>query len=243
MQDVDQDSVRYFSPPKTEYRLQIDDIVDVQITSEDPRIAALFSKSYMPKQNTNQQIQAGIGGDPFYLTGYIVDDSGYINLPALGKIEVFELTIAELHDEIEHRLLEYFNPGKYYLAVKLGGLRFSVFGDVTSPGRYVVLERNYNIYQVLAEFGDMTTFAKRNDVYIMRKKKGDLEMKRIDLLGEDIFESEYFYIMPNDVIYVRPVKIKALGFEATFLQNFSTTLSFVTSSLLLVVTLRQLNQQ
>jgi len=243
MADVERDSAIYFDPPKTEYRLQVDDIIDVDITSQDEKIASLFSKTYSNQQNI-QLNRGGVGGggDPFYLTGYIVDDSGVIKLPVLGEIEVEELTIAEVEQRLEQELLKYFNPGKFYVSVKLGGLRFSVFGDVNGPGRYVVLERNYNIYQALAEFGDMQTFAKRNDVYILRKVEGQLKMTHVDLLSEEVFDTEYFYIMPNDVIYVRPARVKTLGLSSTFLQNFNVTLSFVSSTLLFIATVRSLSQ-
>lgn len=241
MNEVPEDSVKYFDPPKTVYRIQADDILDINITSEDKEIAGLFSKTYTVSQPNQMQQGGMIGGDPFYLTGYIVNDSGKIRLPVLGEIMVVEMTIDEIEEVITKELLKYFNPDKFYISVKLGGLRFSVFGEVGAPGRYVVMERNYNIYQALAEFGDMQTFAKRNDVYVLRKSSGKLKMAHVDLLTEDVFDSEYFYVMPNDIIYVRPVKIKNIGFGTTFLQNFGTTLSFISSTLLFVVTLRSLN--
>lgn len=244
MEDVSADSSVFLIPPKGTYGLQVDDIIDIQINSENQDVSWLFSKTYSIQQPNNQAQQAassGSGGDPFYLTGYIVDDSGFVKLPKIGKLKVLELTVEEVERLIEAELLNYFVSGSFYVSVKLGGLRFSILGEVKSQGRYVVLERNYNIFQALAQFNDVGVFAQRNDVYIMRKQDGGYKISKIDLLDEDVFNSEFFYIMPNDVIYVRPSRVKPLGFSATFLQNFNTTLTFLSSSLLIWASIRTLN--
>jgi polysaccharide export outer membrane protein len=240
------DSVATYATPRSEYKLQVDDIIDIKITSPSEDGAMFFDQTFRAStmQNMNLAQMAGQGGDLFYLTGYIINDSGFVQIPVLGNVPAAGLSVAELKRTLETRLLEYFTSrNSFYVGVKLGGLRYSVLGEVARPGRYVVLENRYNIYQALAQVGDLTAFANRNQVWLIRQEGGSSRVYSIDLMSEKLMTSPLFYIQPNDVIYVRPLKAKMAGFGSTFLQNLSSIASLLSLSLSMYIAYLTLQNQ
>jgi polysaccharide export outer membrane protein len=116
------------------------------------------------------------------------------------------------------------------LILKLVNYNVSVVGEVKRPGQYKIYQDHINIFEVLALAGDMTTFAKREDVILVRKTEKGSKVYKLDLLDDKFLESELFYIKPDDIIYVQPVKGRNFAFTA-----FPYTL--VISSISLVIAL------
>jgi len=98
------------------------------------------------------------------------------------------------------------------VVVKLVNYNVSIVGEVKRPGQYKIYQDRLNIYEVLAMAGDMTTFAKREDVVLVRKTEKGSKVHHINLLEDVVLESEFFYIMPDDIIYIQPVKGKNFAF-------------------------------
>lgn len=238
LENLSVDTAIQYEVLRTEYKLQADDIIDIQITSPVAELASFFSQSFrMVNVSNNQQAQmASNGSDVFYLTGYTVDDSGIVRLPELGAVKVSGLSIREVEDLLSSMLLKYFkNTSSFYVKVKLGGIRFSILGEVNKPGRYVVLESRYSIFQALAQVGDLQVFAQRNNILIQRMQDGKIVNYEVDLFSDAIYSQPYFYIQPNDVIYVRQLKSKAFGVGATFMENLRTVFSLVTTTVSLYI--------
>lgn len=238
LEDRENDSVITYEQQMTQYRLQPYDILDIQITSPNMEAAGFFSQTFSTAgvaNSTSMARMAGLGGDLFYMNGYFIDDNGEIKMPFLGTLNVAGKTIYEIRAMLEQDLLQYFNSeNSFYVTVKLGGLRYTVTGEVMQPGRYVMLETRYNIYQALAQAGDLTVFANRNELWLIRQEGGKSKIYAIDLLSEEIMTSPLYYIQPNDIIYVRPLKAKQYGVGSTFLQNFTVTLSIFSTTLALI---------
>jgi polysaccharide export outer membrane protein len=114
--------------------------------------------------------------------------------------------------------------------VKLVNYNVSVVGEVHNPGQYKIYQEHLNIYEVLAMAGDMTTFAKREDVVLVRKTEKGSKVYHLNLLEDTLLESEFFYIMPDDIVYIQPVKGKNFAFN-----QFPYTL--VISSISLIIAL------
>lgn len=237
LEDVATETVVDYEQQRTEYKLQVDDIVDIRITSPVPEAAMFFSQTFKSSEGGGSQTMQmlGQGGDIFYLTGYIVEEGGTVSLPVIGDLPAAGKSIEEIRTYLEDELLKYFNKESYYVSVKLGGIRFSIFGEVARPGRYIVLESRYNIYQALAHVGDLGVFANRNEVYLMRQNTGKTEVITLDLLSEDLLTSEYFYLKSNDVFYIKPIRAKTLGLGATFWQNLNSAVSLLSTSLSLYI--------
>lgn len=228
------DTVSVYPYKRAEYRLRIDDIVSVQINSADPEMASMFSQDFGNQQNmgNNQMMRsAGGNGDVFYFTGYIVNDSGKIEFPYLGSVKAEGRTVEELRTRLKSELSKYFRADSYFIKVQLGGIRYSMMGEINRPGRFVALESRYNLFQALADAGGATGFADRKNVILIRQYPKGSRIHQLNLLDPNIINSDYYYLRPNDIIYIRPLKSKTYGFGQTFAQNFTLVLSILSTGL------------
>lgn len=163
-----------------------------------------------------------------YLNSYAVDEEGYVELPFIGRLYVKGLTINEAKDVIQHEIDKYLNETT--VIVKLVNYSVSVVGEVNRPGQYKIYQDRINIFEIISLAGDLTTYAKRDDIVLVRKQENDARIYHINLLEDNVLESDYYYIMPDDIVYVRPVKGKNFAFSA-----FPYTLIISTISLTLAL--------
>jgi len=213
------------------YRLQVNDILYIDIKAENSNIVSLFKSS---GSNSNSQNK----GEGLYFSGYTVDRHGNIRIPYIGDLNVLGYTENEVRLKIESELGKFLkNPDLVFVTVKLAGIRFIVTGEVGSPGTINLAQNQVSIIDAVANAGEITQLGNREDVTLIRKTLDGVKKYKINLTNIDVFESENFYIQPNDIIYVAPLKQKAWGTGTTGLQTFSTVvtvLSFLVSSVLLV---------
>ncbi len=129
------------------------------------------------------------------------------------------------------------NPELVFVTVKLAGIRFVVTGEVGSPGTINLMQNQVTIIDAIANAGEISELGNKQEVTVIRKSLDGVKKYQLDFTKMDIFESENFYVQPNDIIYVAPLKQKSWGTGTTGLQTFSTAvtiLSFLVSSVLLV---------
>lgn len=234
-----EDQEETYEYQRYEYHLQVNDIIDVQVKSMNQEANELFSRD--AGSNTNQAMRAGIqgGGDIYYMTGYSVNDSGYVELPIIGNVKVIGLTIPEAKKVIEKEVKQYFT--KYYLRVQLGGIRYSALGEFNAPGKYTVLQNQLTIFEAIANAGDLNTVANRDEVVLIRQYPDGTQMHRINLLDRSIIGSPYYFIQPNDIIYVEPLQRKTLGFGVNASQSIGTLVSILSSGLALILAIQSVN--
>jgi polysaccharide export outer membrane protein len=166
-----------------------------------------------------------------YLQSYTLDDEGCIEMPLTGKIELRNLTVDEAKERLQTELDKYVNQTT--IIVKLSNFNLTVLGEVSHPGMYKVYQSQINIFEAIALAGNVTNFAKREEVRIIRQTDNGSEIITVDLGQADVLSSPYYYLKPNDIIYVEPLKIKQWGFT-TF--PYSTVLS-ITSMAVTFITL------
>ncbi len=216
----------------TPYRLQVNDVLFIDIKAENPDLVSLF------KNNNAANNSSTAKGDGLYFTGYTVDRHGNIRIPYIGEINVLGYTEKEVREKIESELGKFLkNPDLVFVTVKLAGIKFVVTGEVGSPGTISLPQNQVSIIDAIANAGEITQYGNRKEVFIIRKSLDGVKKYKLDLTNIDVFQSENFYIQPNDVIYVAPLKQKAWGTGTTGLQTFSTivtVLSFLASTVLLV---------
>ena len=203
------------------YRLQINDIVSLDIKAEDEAIVSLFKTS--AQGNTE---------------GYSVDRHGNIRIPYLGEVNILGYTEKEAREKIEQKLTTYFKDSKaLFVTLKLNGIRFTITGEVGSPGTKNLMQNQVSIVEALANAGEINDMGNRKEVIIIRKSIDGVQKYSLDLTDIAIFNSEHFYIQPNDVIYVSPLPQKTWGTGTNGLQTFGTfisILSFIASSVILI---------
>ena len=213
------------------YRVQTNDILSIRIKALDQQLVNMFSNSDL--QNANPTDQS------LYFDGFTVDDHGNIRIPVLGEMNVLGYTLEEVRVKIETRLLdEYFKKeANIFVMVKLAGLRYTVNGEITSPGTKTLYQEKANIMEAIANSGDITMTGNRKEVVVVRQYPHGTEMHTIDLTDAKSMQSPYYFLQPNDYIYIKPLKQKSWGTGATGTQSVATiitALSLITTTFLLV---------
>ena len=146
-----------------------------------------------------------------YLNSYTVNDSGYVEFPLIGKIFVDNMTIEKIQKELQNKVDEYVK--NTVVMVKLANFRISMLGEFNHPGKYVVYQDKINLFEAIALAGDMTDFARRNQVLLVRQSEKGVKTQRLNLNDYSLLESEYYYLMPNDIVYVEPLRGKQFAFS------------------------------
>jgi len=216
------------------YRLQTNDILSINLKAIDPKLVSIFNASANTNENMVQNSESGL-----YFNGYRVDDHGNIRIPILGEINVLGYTLEEVRLKIEKQLLEeYFNKeANLFVNVKLSGFRYTINGEVGNTGTKTLYQENVNILEAIANAGDITMVGNRKEVTIMRKTPTGVEMHDVDLTDRNVINSPYYYLQPNDYIYVKPLKQKSWGTGKTGIESLGTVitlLSLVTTTYLLL---------
>ena len=131
---------------------------------------------------------------------YLVDSDGNIDFPVLGKLSAEGKTLEEFRKEFTGHLTHYIkNPT---VSVKLANFKVTFLGEVARPGQVSVPEGQTTLLNALGLVGDVTMYAKRDDILLVRNVNGTIEKARINLMDANFINSPYFHLKQNDVIYV-----------------------------------------
>ncbi len=214
------------------YRLQVNDIISINIKAKDSRLVEMFSTS----SGQSQQV-ASI--ESLYFNGYTIDDHGNIRIPIIGEMNILGTTIEETRNKIETELLsKYFQKeAGIFVTVKLAGFRYTINGEVSSTGTKILYQERVNILEAIANSGDITVIGDRKDVKVIRQFPQGAETFSIDLTDSRATQSPAFYLQPNDYIYVKPLKQKTWGTGKTGIESLGTIitlLSLATTTYLLL---------
>jgi len=206
------------------YRVQIDDILSINVKALDEELVKIFNPT-----NTSAIAGGNIGlsEQGLYFNGFTVDLHGNIEFPILGEINVLGYTVEEIEDKVKDLLLEkYFKEtAQIFVTVKLAGLRYTTLGEIGNKGTQVLYRERVNILEAVANAGDIAQTGDRKDVLIVRQYPDGQKIHHIDLTDIAAMESEFYYIQPNDIIMVKPLKRKALGAGQTATQTITTVAS------------------
>ena len=161
------------------------------------------------------------------MSGYLVNNDGDIVFPVLGKIHVLGKTHTELAAELEQRLVGEGHILDAVVTVKLMNFRVSVLGDVQRPGQIQATGERLTIFEALSMVGDLTIYGQRTNIVVIREENGKRVIGEIDLTSQDVFESPYYYLHQNDVVYVEPNKKRkrSADHDPVYLTYISTGVS------------------
>ena len=138
------------------------------------------------------------------VTGYLVDEQGFITFPVLGKINVAGLQ----HDSVETIIQKRLISGEYVIdpvvTVSPMNFRVSVVGEVRNPKELHITGERLTIFEALAMCGDITDSGRRDNVVVMREINGSVIPIEINLTRKSLFNSEAYYLQQNDIVYVEP---------------------------------------
>lgn len=200
-----------FEQIRNAYTIQIQpgDILQITVHSSNQIEAQRFN--IMTVQEVTQAIRIGAGNNLSEPLGYIVDREGYIDMPVIGKVDVLNRSIEEAKELIEDKIADTGYLRDQNIQIRFLSFRITVSGEVNYPGSYIIQSQRINILEALGLAGDVTIFSNRDNILIIREKNGIRSFGRLNIKSKDIFDSPYFYLQPNDVIYVEPHRAKVMA--------------------------------
>lgn len=213
-----------------DYELRIGDRLYIYVYSVDERVDKMFNSSSGTIGIQMLQGGGGVGGS-YDLYTYLVQEDGCIDFPMVGRVPVRGMTTREvkrvLEDELSSFIKSYGDYQMMSVEVKIVRRSFSVISDGGS-GTFNIQKEKVTIFEALAMAGDIGDFGDRSKVRIVREKEGLTLVKEFDVRSEDIINSEFYYIEPNDVIYIQRIKGQSFGINSvtTTISVVATTLAF-----------------
>jgi polysaccharide export outer membrane protein len=194
---VSEEVLDNYTPPL----IQPQDILGVNVSSLNPEASVVFNYNLNRVNGNNYDMSPG---NP--VVGYLVDVQGEIHLPLVGAMKVAGLTTSEISRQLQAKLKTYLREP--IVNLRIINFKVSVFGDVLKPDVYNVQNERITIPEALSLAGDLNITAIRTNVLLVREQNGKRQYIPIDLTSKAIFNSPYFYLKNNDVIYVQADKTK-----------------------------------
>ncbi len=206
----------------TLYKLQPNDILSINVSSFNTQVSEFY----------NLKNDGGIGG-------FLVKKNGYVNIPMLDSMYVVGSTILEVEKKVTSALQEQIRMP--YVVVRLVNFKIVFLGEVGAPGVINVKDNSINIFEALAMAGNISELGNNTNVKIVRKKNNEQSyIIKIDLTSKDIIGSPYYFLQPNDVVYIEPLKVK--NFRTNF-QTFSVVLSMSTFAIVILNFINSYNRR
>lgn len=207
-----------------EPKIEKNDVLRINVSS-----SSINEEIVAPFQMNIQNQQGGGGQNPS-LSGYLVSPEGTINFPVLGTVKVINLTRTEIQKKLESHISEYVRDP--VVDVRIMNFSVTVLGEVGNPGRVQIQDGRITIPELLAMSGDVSYTGKRQNIRVIREVDGVKSIGIIDMTETDLFDSPYYYLKQNDLVYVEPTyaRMKSAGFftsPGAILGLVSSTLSLI----------------
>lgn len=215
-----------------DYQLRTGDRLYIRVHSVDEQVQKLFTAAVGSNNTQNyQNMNSASNGYANELYTYLVLEDGSIDFPLVGKLPVRGLTTREVKLGLEEELATFIKDyGDYKMVsvdVNVVQRMYSIISE-RGTGNFSIRREKLTIYEALAQAGDVGDWSDRSKVKLVREIEGQTKVFTFDMRSKDIINSEYYYIEPNDVIYIQHLSGKAFGINnaATTVAIVATTLSF-----------------
>ena len=208
------DTLRYSSSAVTQTyvpTIQKNDMLSIIVGSLSQEANEVFNAANQyATATTSYGTSSAASVQPF---GYLVNEDGNIELPLVGKVKVEGLRTQVAADTLRSRLLVFLKEPS--VTIRNINFKVSVLGEVNRPAVYNIPDEKITLPEVLSLAGDLTIYGKRDNVMIIREESGKREYARVDLTSREIFNSPYYYLHKNDVVYIEPTKTKINATDRT----------------------------
>lgn len=204
--------IQNFSP----LTIQPGDILGINVSSLNPEASAIFNYNLNRINGSNFDTSPN---NP--VVGYLVDQNGEIEIPLIGKMQVGGYTTNHIKNELKNKVQNYLSEP--IVNIRLINFKVSVIGDVLKPGVFTVQNEQITMSEALSLAGDLQITAERQ-ILLIRELEGKREIIPIDLNSKDFFNTPYYYMKNNDVIYVQPSRTKLTAVNRGY-QNATVVLS------------------
>jgi polysaccharide export outer membrane protein len=160
-----------------------------------------------------------------YVNGFSVDKNGQVHLPQVGKVKLQGLTVGEAQDLLQRKINEYFTTATVIL--KMVNWRVSVLGEVSRPGTYMVYNNQLTLMDALATAGGPLELADKTQVTLLRQTDRGVQALYVDVSSTALLSSEYYYLLPNDVVYVPAMRARSGRLNLEIYMILLTTVSTI----------------
>ena len=181
--------------------IQAGDILSIHVTSLSKEASSFFNI-------------VGENGDQQVANTYLVDPSGNIEIPLIGTVKVAGISSQIAKFLIKQKLEKYLTNPTVNLRIR--NFKVTVLGEVKAPGVYTIPNEKITLIEAIGLAGDLTIFGKRIDVLVIREEDGERKFFKIDLRSKSFFESDFYYLHSNDIVYVEPGKGKIASADAWY---------------------------
>ncbi len=229
LQDLGAEMVQEMKEADYEAEIRKDDLLQILILAQTPEAAKPFNQSALIQEMSNTT------NNPEQ-SAYLVDVNGCVDLPVLGRMTVEGMTTLELKNKIKQELIQKNLIKEPVVQVRILNFKVMMLGEVKSPGAIEVKGERITLLDAISQAGDLTMQGRRDRVAVIREEAGKRTVHYLDLKSKAIFDSPYFYLQQNDVVYVEPNDVKSVQYRSGQLGNVTPWIS-VLSSMLSLVTL------
>jgi polysaccharide export outer membrane protein len=215
---------QYFPYELTDYKVQYRDLlyIDVKAMTSDGKLENVL-------QGNNMASSTYIQGDANqYILGFNVYRNGKILLPVIGEILVEGRTLPEVRDIVQQRINTVFNHA--YVDVKLLSFKYTVLGEARTPGSFTNYNDYLTVFEAIGRAGGVGDYGRRDRVLVIRSTPDGSKTYTLNLQDKNLMTSEAYFLMPNDVVIIEPLKHKIFNMNLP-------TLSFITSTISTVLLL------
>lgn len=196
------------------YKVMPNDYLFIRVITPDPQWSSLFNM---------QSGEGGVTQESAALSSYPVDTDGNIEIPYVHKVQVAGMTLSEIKEELEKVFKNYVNDAA--ITVRMVDNNIGILGEVNVPGRYPISKDRMTIFEALAMAGDLSVYSDRQRVQLIRPSPYGPVIKEFSLSDRSILNSEYYYVMPNDIIYAMPMRGRSFQLNSSVFTLFLTTIS------------------
>jgi polysaccharide export outer membrane protein len=196
-----------YTPPV----IQSDDILNIVIQTLDPQANAILNQGNLPV-SSGALTGSSTSSQQAVISGYLVTKDGYIHMPYIGNVYVKGFTTEQIRDTVISKISLYFKDP--VVNVRFANFKVSVLGEVRNPSTFLIPNEKPTLIDALGLAGDLTIYGRRDNVMLIRDSEGKKEITRFNLDSSRTISSRYFYLRPNDVIYVEASASKVISIDA-----------------------------
>ena len=216
--------IAYFQKAETQY-IPTDNLSrhEVRIASSDNLMIAVFSSTNQRATDIFNSMKSdrSVTDNVLKWQGYLVDETGSVNFPLIGKVHLAGLTKSEAVKFLQDKISVYIEDP--VVNIRFMNYKVTIMGEVNRPGAYYVDDEKLTIIQALGLSGDLTIYGNRRNILVCREISGQMQFHRVDITSPNIFNSPVFYLQQNDYVYIEPNKAKARN--STYNQNLPIVIS------------------
>lgn len=222
--------IEQYETQNVSYKLQPFDYLYVSINSTNEQINKLY------EQISSQYSQGNAGNEAsFFLTGYLISDSGYVSIPTVGNLYVRGLTIDQTRKLIQEKINEILNDA--IVNVRLTSFNVTFLGEVNNSGKIPFYKEKVNILEGIGMAGGFNNYGDKKKVKIIRPTDSTMLVFTLNLTNANIIEQKEFYLFPNDIVYVPPKRSKEF---IDFMRDYSSVINFFTGTITTTILILQL---